>query len=96
VRNRTSAQGSGADERQLTFAHRLGGIAQRFDDVLRLQIRIGGKNFGFGHAVGDHRHDGRDRDAQTPEARHAAHLTRVDRYAGKFHGSALPAGRGAT
>ena len=55
--------GSGADERQLALANRLGGIPERFGDVRAPQIRIGGKNLNFAHAGGDHPHDGRNRDA---------------------------------
>src|SRR5262249_15282691 len=72
-------------ERKGALPHRLRRIPKRLMDVLAFQIWIGAQYLGLGHAVGDHADDGRNRDAEAANARHATHLARVRRYARELH-----------
>ena len=47
------------------------------------------KDFSLAHALGDHRDNGRDGNAQAADARQAVHLLVVDRYAFVLHAHIL-------
>jgi hypothetical protein len=72
-RGRTSCR---VPQRQFALADGLGGVAQRLGRLLGGEV---GQFAGDldGHAVGHHRYDGCDRDAQAPDGGHAAHRVRV-------------------
>src|SRR5271166_893688 len=74
---RSEISRSGA-QRQFPFAYCLGGVAKSLIDVLELKVGIRFENLLASHAVGDHTDDRRDRNTQTPDTRHSAHLLRVD------------------
>src|SRR5215472_13757349 len=58
---------------------------QHLGDVFSLEIGIGGEDFRLGHPVGDHPDDGCNRNTKPPDARHPAHLPRIDGNARKLH-----------
>jgi hypothetical protein len=60
-------------ERQLSLAYGLGGVQQRLVDVLGGEARMLGEDLWSSHAVGEHRHYRRDREAQSADAGLAAH-----------------------
>ncbi len=61
-------------QREFPFTHCFGRKTKRGMDVLRFQVRIGAEDLVSCHAFGDHANDGRDWDAQPPDARDTIHL----------------------
>src|SRR5262249_51161278 len=72
---------------QFAFTQGSGGVPQRLLNVLAFQVRIGGQNFVFVHAVSDHSNDRCHWNAQSPYAGDAAHLLSVCGDPCESHGS---------
>src|ERR1700722_7607495 len=62
---------------QFALANCFCGIAERFVNVLGLQIRVRRQNLLTSHAIRDHAYHGRDGNPQATKAGHPTHLTRV-------------------
>ena len=63
------------------LAQRVRRVSNGLMDVVAFEVRIGAQYLALGHAVGDDAHDGRHRNAQGANARHAAHLAGIEGYA---------------
>src|SRR5207249_1463583 len=56
---------------RFSLAHGLRRVAERLTDILALEIGMSREDLRFGHAVRQHSHHARDRNAQAADARHA-------------------------
>jgi hypothetical protein len=80
------------DERKLTLAHRVSSVAERFTDITAFEVRVSVQYFRLAQAVGNHRHNGSDRNAQAANTGQPTHLVRIDGYSCEFQGAASTVG----
>ncbi len=66
-------------EGQFPLHGRSGGEVQTFANIIRLEIRVLGKNFSRRQSAGQHSEDRSNRNSYVPNARDAAHLRRINR-----------------
>jgi len=66
------------EQRKLPLSHSLSGKSERRSHVLRLQVGKRLQNVFSRHSFRNHADDGRHRNSQAANTRHAVHLLRID------------------